>query len=91
MELWNIRTQKRVYAYTSWGAGVTALEQSPAVDVVGVGLSDGRIVLHNLKFDETLITFNQGQVRCAVQCDMCSMQCTVLRSAVQFAALRVSF
>jgi len=38
---------------------ITCVEQSPAVDVVAVGMSDGRIVLHNLKFDESVVTFLQ--------------------------------
>ena len=29
------------------------------MDVVAIGLADGRIVLHNLRFDETLMTFTQ--------------------------------
>lgn len=35
------------------------MEQSPAVDVVAVGLNDGRIFVHNLKLDETLMSFKQ--------------------------------
>ena len=33
--------------------------QAPAVDVVGVGLQSGKIVLHNLKFDEVVMSFHQ--------------------------------
>jgi U3 small nucleolar RNA-associated protein 21 len=33
--------------------------QAPAVDVVAVGLANGQIVLHNLKFDETVMKFTQ--------------------------------
>ena len=29
------------------------------MDVAAVGLEDGRIVVHNLKFDETIVTFTQ--------------------------------
>ena len=35
------------------------LVQSPAVDVVGAGLHDGGVVLHNLRYDETLMRFRQ--------------------------------
>lgn len=31
--------------------------QAPVVDVVAVGLEDGRILVHNIKFDETLVSF----------------------------------
>lgn len=33
------------------------LAGSPALDVIGVGLADGRALVHNIKFDETLMEF----------------------------------
>ena len=33
--------------------------QAPAVHVVAVGLESGRIILHNLKFDETVLELKQ--------------------------------
>ena len=33
--------------------------QSPAVDVVGIGLESGGVVLHNLRYDETVMRFHQ--------------------------------
>lgn len=33
--------------------------QSPAVDVVGVGTATGRIIIHNIRLDETLMSFTQ--------------------------------
>ena len=33
--------------------------QSPVEHVVAVGLGDGRIIVHNLQCDETLMTFKQ--------------------------------
>uniref|UniRef100_A0A8C7DLY7 WD repeat domain 36 n=1 Tax=Oncorhynchus kisutch TaxID=8019 RepID=A0A8C7DLY7_ONCKI len=33
--------------------------QTPAVDVVAVGLSSGLIIIHNIKFDESLMKFQQ--------------------------------
>ena len=33
--------------------------QAPAVHVVAVGLESGRIILHNLKFDETILELKQ--------------------------------
>ena len=35
------------------------IPQAPAVDVVGVGLQSGKIILHNLKFDESVMSFQQ--------------------------------
>lgn len=66
LQLWNIRTSKLVYTFSGWGSAVTALEQAPAIDVVGIGLANGQIKLHNLKYDETIIEFSQdwGLVTC---------------------------
>lgn len=33
--------------------------QAPAVDVIAVGLVSGHIIIHNIKFDETLMKFQQ--------------------------------
>ncbi|KAL6074501.1 putative u3 small nucleolar rna-associated protein 21 [Balamuthia mandrillaris] len=59
LQLWNIKTRTLIYSFAGWGSPVTCLEQSPAVDVVAIGLADGRILLHNLRFDRTLVTFSQ--------------------------------
>ena len=42
------------------------LSQAPAVDVAAIGLQNGRVLLHNLKYDETLMSFSQdwGPVIC---------------------------
>ena len=59
LQLLNIRTQKIIHKFKGWSAGVVSLEQAPAVDVVAIGLDDGVVIVHNLKFDETLMTFMQ--------------------------------
>ena len=59
LQLWNIRTSKLVYTFQGWGSQVQILTQSPAVDIVGVGLENGSIVIHNLKYDETVMRFHQ--------------------------------
>uniref|UniRef100_A0A3P9MJS8 WD repeat domain 36 n=1 Tax=Oryzias latipes TaxID=8090 RepID=A0A3P9MJS8_ORYLA len=59
LQLWNIKSSKLLYTFTGWSAGVTALQQSPAVDVVGVGTATGRIIIHNIRLDETLMSFTQ--------------------------------
>lgn len=59
LQLWNIRTNKLIYTFTGWGSPVLVLSQSPAVDVVGVGLETGDIVMHNLRYDEILMKFHQ--------------------------------
>lgn len=42
-----------------WNAGISCIEQAPAIDVVAVGLVNGKIILHNLKFDESIMEFEQ--------------------------------
>ncbi|XP_045923804.1 WD repeat-containing protein 36-like, partial [Micropterus dolomieu] len=59
LQLWNIRTSKLLFTFPGWSAGVTVLQQSPAVDVVGVGTATGRIIIHNIRLDETLMSFTQ--------------------------------
>ncbi|XP_045623535.2 WD repeat-containing protein 36 [Procambarus clarkii] len=59
MQLWNLKTCKLVYTFNGWDSSVVVLEQAPAQDVMAVGLANGRIILHNLKFDETVVDFKQ--------------------------------
>uniref|UniRef100_A0A3Q0S2I3 WD repeat domain 36 n=1 Tax=Amphilophus citrinellus TaxID=61819 RepID=A0A3Q0S2I3_AMPCI len=59
LQLWNIKTSKLLFTFAGWSAGVTVLQQSPAVDVVGVGTATGRIIIHNIRLDETLMSFMQ--------------------------------
>ncbi|KAK5900209.1 hypothetical protein CgunFtcFv8_025185 [Champsocephalus gunnari] len=59
LQLWNIKTSKLLFTFPGWAAGVTVLQQSPAVDVVGVGTATGRIIIHNIRLDETLMSFTQ--------------------------------
>ncbi|CAG0923391.1 unnamed protein product [Notodromas monacha] len=58
-QLWNLRTGKMVHAFKGWNSCINVVEQAPAVDVVAFGLKDGRIILHNIKLDETIMTFTQ--------------------------------
>ncbi|CAG9861245.1 unnamed protein product [Phyllotreta striolata] len=59
MQLWNINNAKLIYTFKKFNAGVSCLEQAPAIDVAAIGLSTGRIILHNLKYDETIMEFTQ--------------------------------
>lgn len=53
LQLWNFRTGKLVHEFQSWaGVPITALDSAPAIDVVAIGLADGRVVVHNLRVDE---------------------------------------
>ena len=33
--------------------------QSPALDIIGIGLYNGNIILHNIRYDNTLMSFVQ--------------------------------
>lgn len=59
MQLWNINNAKLIYSFKSFGAAISCLVQAPALDVVAVGLSTGRVILHNIKFDKTIMEFTQ--------------------------------
>uniref|UniRef100_A0A3Q3XGH5 Uncharacterized protein n=1 Tax=Mola mola TaxID=94237 RepID=A0A3Q3XGH5_MOLML len=59
LQLWNIKTSKLLFTFPGWSAGVTVLQQSPAVDVVGIGTATGRVIIHNIRLDETLMSFTQ--------------------------------
>jgi len=59
MQLWNIKTSKLIYEFGGWSESIITLEQAPAIDIAAIGLQNGKIVLHNLKFDEVLMTFLQ--------------------------------
>ncbi|OBZ69349.1 U3 small nucleolar RNA-associated protein 21 [Grifola frondosa] len=66
MQLWNTRTQTRIHsippkslltssAQSSSSNGITALAQSPAIDVIGVGFSSGEISVYDVRADERLM------------------------------------
>lgn len=59
--LMNLRTKKIVHEFEGFGARVNCLKPSPVLDVVAVGLEDGRIVLHNIRADETIMTFRHAE------------------------------
>lgn len=41
MQLWNFSTGKMLYEFTPLGNDIRVMEPSPALDVIGAGLSDG--------------------------------------------------
>ncbi|GMH45573.1 hypothetical protein BSKO_13530 [Bryopsis sp. KO-2023] len=60
MQLWNFQSGKLVHTFKGWGSSVQCMEASPALDVVAVGLGDGRAVVFNLKYDEVVCTFGNA-------------------------------
>uniref|UniRef100_A0A453T6N4 WDR36/Utp21 N-terminal domain-containing protein n=1 Tax=Aegilops tauschii subsp. strangulata TaxID=200361 RepID=A0A453T6N4_AEGTS len=65
LQLWNISTKKKVYAFKGWDSSVRCCVSSPALDMVAVGCSDGSIHVHNIRYDEELMSFNH-EIRGAV-------------------------
>ena len=70
MELWNIIRQKLIYTFKSHveyashlnnhkPSAISAVEQSPALDVMAMGYASGLILLMNLKTDTVLFHFQQ--------------------------------
>ncbi|KAF9014099.1 Utp21-domain-containing protein [Cyathus striatus] len=68
MELWNIQTQTCIHKFSASRlsstpessskesqSAITALVQSPAIDVVGVGFSSGEISVYDVRADERLM------------------------------------
>ncbi|KAJ0049625.1 hypothetical protein Pint_16795 [Pistacia integerrima] len=57
LQLWNISTKKKLYEFKGWESSISSCVSSPALDVVAVGCADGKIHVHNIRFDEELVTF----------------------------------
>ncbi|EFA78771.1 WD40 repeat-containing protein [Heterostelium album PN500] len=59
LQLWNLKTKKMIYSFAGWGSPVLSIAQSPAINIVAIGLADGRVILHDLKSDATVATLSQ--------------------------------
>ena len=59
IQLWNLKSTKLIYTFAGWESGVMCMEQAPAIDVVAIGLENGDIMVHNMKYDETVVKFSQ--------------------------------
>ncbi|KAJ3736079.1 Utp21 specific WD40 associated putative domain-containing protein [Lentinula guzmanii] len=65
MQLWNIRSKSCIHKFatssllsssnTSEGFAITALTQSSAIDVVGIGFASGEISVYDVRTDERLM------------------------------------
>jgi len=54
MEIWNFNTSKLIYTFPGWGSEILCIAQSDVIDVMGIGLSNGQVVVHNIKTDRTI-------------------------------------
>ncbi|XLS58723.1 hypothetical protein HN51_008478 [Arachis hypogaea] len=60
MQLWNISTKKKIFEFKGWDSPITCCVSFPALDVVAVGCADGSIHVHNIRYDEELVTFTHS-------------------------------
>ncbi|OWM86894.1 hypothetical protein CDL15_Pgr015930 [Punica granatum] len=60
LQLWNISTKTKLYEFKGWKSSVTSCVSSPALDVIAVGCADGKIHVHNIRYDEEVITFSHS-------------------------------
>ncbi|VFR02322.1 unnamed protein product [Cuscuta campestris] len=60
LELWNISTNKKLYEFTRWKSSINCCISSPALDVVAVGCADGKIHVHNIRYDKEVVTFTHS-------------------------------
>jgi U3 small nucleolar RNA-associated protein 21 len=62
MKLINVRRASVIHEFGSLSttaAAVTCLVQSPALDVIAIGMSNGQCILHNIRIDQTVCSFEQ--------------------------------
>ncbi|BFZ56439.1 rRNA-processing protein utp21 [Savitreella phatthalungensis] len=59
LELWNVRTGKRIFKTESFGAAVSCISAAPVLDVLGVGCVDGSIHVYNLRTAEIILKLSQ--------------------------------
>ncbi|KAL7126155.1 hypothetical protein ABFS83_14G166500 [Erythranthe nasuta] len=65
LQLWNISTKTKLFDFKGWNSAISCTVSSPALDVIAVGCSDGKIHVHNIRYDEEIVTFthsNRGAV-----------------------------
>lgn len=60
LQLWNISTKKKLYEFKGWNSSIHCCVSSPALDVIAVGCADGKIHVHDIRFDEEKISFSQS-------------------------------
>ncbi|CAL1705181.1 unnamed protein product [Somion occarium] len=78
LQLWNIRKQTRIHVFSPSSLltlpanqqnipapAITALSQSPAIDVVGIGFASGEISVYDVRMDERLMrmSMQDGAIR----------------------------
>lgn len=57
LQLWNTKTCSLIHEFKGWNSPVRCCTSSPALDIVAVGCANGKVYVHNLRYDETVVTF----------------------------------
>ncbi|GJQ99218.1 U3 small nucleolar RNA-associated protein 21 [Tanacetum coccineum] len=60
LQLWNISTKEKLYDFKGWKSSISCCVSSPALDVIAVGCADGKIHVHNIRYDEEVVSFSQS-------------------------------
>ncbi|KAL6557568.1 hypothetical protein OROMI_017918 [Orobanche minor] len=60
LQLWNISKKKKLYEFKGWNSAISCCVASPALDVVAIGCSDGKIHVHNIRCDKKIVTFTHS-------------------------------
>ncbi|XP_042436743.1 WD repeat-containing protein 36-like isoform X3 [Zingiber officinale] len=60
LQLWNVNTKKKLFDFKGWNSSVCCCVASPALDVVAIGCSDGTIHVHNVRYDEEIVSFTHS-------------------------------
>ncbi|XP_073143979.1 U3 small nucleolar RNA-associated protein 21 homolog [Henckelia pumila] len=60
LQLWNISTKNKLHEFKGWNAAICCCVSSPALHVIAVGCSDGKIHVHNILYDEEVVTFTHS-------------------------------
>lgn len=60
LQLWNISTKKKLFEFKGWKSSICCCVSSPALDVIAVGCADGKIHVHNVRYDEEIVTFSHS-------------------------------
>lgn len=60
LQLWNVKSNKMLYEFSGWGHAVTVLKQAAsAIHVIGIGLANGSIYIHDIQMNETVVKLTQ--------------------------------
>eukprot|EP01025_Chloroclados_australasicus_P059604 TRINITY_DN7544_c0_g1_i5.p1 TRINITY_DN7544_c0_g1~~TRINITY_DN7544_c0_g1_i5.p1 ORF type:complete len:733 (-),score=39.81 TRINITY_DN7544_c0_g1_i5:95-2293(-) len=60
MQLWNFSSKSLIHKFKSFECPIRCLQSSSALDVVGIGLEDGRAILLNIKYEEVVVEFRNA-------------------------------